>query len=236
MNKPKAILFDLDDTLLAFTPASVKAWRKCCDDFVLDNGVDFTGSELLDSINNVRKWYWSDPERNKKGRENMKNARREVFTYALERFGFSDTEKINCTADSYTRLQEELWSLFEGTEEALINLKKAGIRLAVVTNGTAEVQRGKLRRFNIYDYFEYVVIDSEVGASKPDRVIFDYALNKLQLDSSEVWMIGDNLNWDVKGAQDCGIFAVWHDYEGRGLPQDTEIKPDLIINSICELI
>lgn len=236
MKKPEAILFDLDDTLLAFSNASERAWKKCCDDFVLCNPVDFTSRELFQCLFKIRKWYWSDPERNKIGRYDMKKARREVFSYALEEIGFHDKNRIYETADSYTALQETLWDLFEGTKDALQILKNSNIRMAVVTNGTSEVQRSKLERFGIIGFFDYLIIDAEVGVSKPDVKIFEIALEKLSMEPSSVWMIGDNLIWDVEGPQKLGIFAVWNDFSHEGLPANSTIVPDKIVCSIFEMV
>jgi putative hydrolase of the HAD superfamily len=235
MNKPKAVLFDLDDTLLAFNNASDCAWEECCDDFIRNNTVSFTSRELLERLFKIRKWYWSDPFRNKKGRNDMKNARREVFGYTLRDIGFYDNEKIIETADSYTRLQETLWDLFDGTTDALQTLKNLNIRMAVVTNGTSDVQRGKLARFGITQFFDHIIIDTEVGASKPDVKIFQIALDKLTLDPSQVWMIGDNLVWDVEGPQRLGIFSVWNDFKREGLPENSAIIPDKTVCSVAEL-
>jgi putative hydrolase of the HAD superfamily len=49
-------------------------------------------------------------------------------------------------------------------------------------------------------------------------------------------MVGDNLEWEVIAPQWLGIFAVWHDHTGRGLPKGTTARPDLIIRSLRELI
>ncbi len=236
MKKPKAILFDLDDTILAFSTASERAWEKCCDIFIQNNAVAFTSRELYESILKTRKCYWSDPERNKKGRENMKNARREVFGCALEKFGFNEREAIYATADSYTKLQETLWTLFDGTADALETLKKLNIRMAVVTNGATEIQRGKLERFNILPYFEHIITDAETGVSKPDVRIYKIALDKLSLDPASVWMIGDHLVWDVEGPQKAGIFSVWNDFKREGLPGNNLIQPNMIVSSISEMV
>ena len=61
-------------------------------------------------------------------------------------------------------------------------------------------------------------------------------LNRLELSPEETWMVGDNLEWDVAGAQSVGIFGVWNDYAGKGLSSDTSVRPDRIINEIGELI
>lgn len=236
MNMPKAILFDLDDTILAFSSASMQAWKKCCDNFIIDNGVNFNSKELFEAVTKTRKWYWSNSVRNKNGRADMKNARHEVFKYALETFNFKNEKIIIETADNYTEMQESLWELFDGLPMAFDILQEKGIYMVIVTNGNAEVQRRKINRFDINKYFEYVIIDSEVGISKPDSGIYQIALNKLALGAKDVWMIGDNLIWDVKAPQELGIFSIWNDFENKGLPIDNYVFPDMIVNSIADMI
>jgi len=62
------------------------------------------------------------------------------------------------------------------------------------------------------------------------------ALQKLNLTAEEVWMVGDNLVWDVEAPKKIGIYAVWNDYRKKGLPKGSTILPDRIINDISELI
>ncbi len=235
-NVPKAILFDLDDTILAFSDASMIAWKKCCDEFVINNKVYFNGIELFEAVTKTRKWYWSDSVRNKNGRADMENARREVFRYALEILDFKNEQKILETADSYSRMQESLWRLFDGIPKAFEILQENGISMTVITNGKADIQKSKLNRFDINKYFEHVIIDSEVGVSKPNTEIYQIALNKLYLSPEEVCMTGDNLIWDVKAPQELGIFSVWNDFEKKGLPIDTHVIPDMIVNSIEQMV
>ena len=236
MRQPKAILFDLDDTLMVFDGVSAQAWNECCEAFVRANAVDFTPAELLTSIEETKAWYWGDPERSRWGRENMKEARRHVFSYAAAKLGFADEEKNRAAADGYSARQEELWRLFDGIPEALDRLRRRYIRMAVVTNGDSATQRRKLERFHLTPYFDFVLIDTEVGFSKPDERIFQLALDRLGLPARDVWMIGDNLVWDVQGPARLGITAVWNDYEGKGLPVGSSIKPDMIVSSVQELV
>jgi putative hydrolase of the HAD superfamily len=80
-----------------------------------------------------------------------------------------------------------------------------------------------------------VLIDTEVGFSKPDVRIFEIALQKLSLKPEDVWMIGDNLVWDIEPPQRLGMYAVWNDYRQKGLPENSAIIPDKTVGSIYEL-
>jgi putative hydrolase of the HAD superfamily len=233
--RPKAILMDLDDTLIAFDSVCEPAWLQCCNEFVSCNPEQFTSEELYKSIVDTRRWYWADPARHKRGRENLKEARREVVRFALEVMRIDNEEWAQEIADRYTGLQDSMISLLPDVKEALCWLRSMNIRLAVITNGASEVQREKLRRFDLESYFEKIFIDTEIGYSKPDPEIFRHALKEMNLTASDTWMVGDNLKWDVMGSQQVGIFAVWNDYRQTGLPRYGEIIPDLIVSSIYEM-
>jgi putative hydrolase of the HAD superfamily len=61
-------------------------------------------------------------------------------------------------------------------------------------------------------------------------------MEALRVKPHETWMVGDNLEWEVAAPQRLGIFAIWHDALGRGLPPGTTIRPDRIIRSLSELL
>ncbi len=49
-------------------------------------------------------------------------------------------------------------------------------------------------------------------------------------------MVGDNLEWEVAAPQRLGITGIWHDWQDRGLPPGTNVRPDRIIRSLPELL
>ena len=235
MRKPKAILFDLDDTISSYDSVCGPAWESSCKEFIRKNQANIYIEELLKSLDRSRDWYWADPVRSKEGRNNLRMARRDVVRIALKELGINEEESVIELADHYTELQNSMLALLPGSREALELVKEMGIRSAVITNGNSAGQREKLDRFQVREFFEEVFIDTEVGYSKPDKEIFQYALEKMALKPEEVWMVGDNLVWDVYGAQQLGIFAVWNDYRGKGLPENSKIIPDLTVPSIREM-
>jgi putative hydrolase of the HAD superfamily len=235
MNLPKAILFDLDDTIISFTSAKELAWEKCCEVFVTTEAVTFNSVTLLHKILEKRKWYWSDPARHKAGRENMKIAIRQIVQYAFEDLDYYDIEKSDQLADNHSALQDEFLCLFDGAYEALQILSDLNIRMAIIANGKSQIQRVKLDRFNLNGFFEFILIETEVGFRKPDIRIYELALEQLSLSSEDVWMVGDNLEWDIEAPQKVGIYSIWNDFRKEGLPINPSIIPNKIINSIADL-
>lgn len=110
------------------------------------------------------------------------------------------------------------------------------IKLALLTNGNGESQRSKVIRFGLDKYFGICLIEGELGYGKPDSRIYEMALNKLQVKAQQTWMVGNDLDFDIAGAQRSGIYAIWCDYGKKGLPEGSPIVPDKIINNITELL
>lgn len=228
---PKVIFFDLDDTLTSFDSVSATAWDISCEAFISTKNPSFSKSNLLESIQKAKKWYWKDSEQNKWGREHLQAARREVVRLALEELGHTALTDSHELADHYMNLQDSLIAPLPGVQEALQTLKDMKIRMSVITNGRSDTQREKLDRFHLTDFFEKIIIDTEVGFSKPDIRIYEFALNEMKISANESWMVGDNLNWDIYGAQNAGLFAVWIE----GLAKSSEIQPDLTVPSIAQM-
>lgn len=233
---PKAILFDLDDTIISFEGVSEEAWKKCCSDFIKEYLPDFTEQELLSQINTTRKWYWNDPVRHKVGRSDLIKARREIVKIVLDNLKIYDEDQSNSLADSFSAHRVELICLFPNSLNTLTELKSKNIKLGLITNGTSNDQRAKLNRFNLTDFFDIILIEHEIGFGKPDLRVFMKALEYLNLEVKDVWMVGDNLVWDIHAPQQLGIYSIWNDYQNKGLPKDSQIIPDRIINNISELL
>lgn len=232
---PKAILFDLDDTIISFDGVCEPAWKKVCGDFAPRMGMT-DADMLLNAIRETRRWYWGDPERHRIGRLDLDNARREVVCLAFKALGCPNDHCAVELADGYIKLQEEMIHLFPGAVETLEELAGKGVKLALLTNGNRVKQRAKIDRFNLERFFEICLVEGELGFGKPDARVYTTALGKLKIDASQTWMVGDNLEWDVAAPQKLGIFGIWNDYTKRGMPQHSGVVPDRIISSICELL
>ena len=234
LSLPKGILFDLDDTILSAYGKSDVAWRKVVQTFVprvAPGSVD----ELAQRINEVAREFWADAARHKEWRLKLDEARREIVRRACASLELPP-DLIAAMADRFTRLRDEEMALFPGAGETLDELQARGVRLALITNGSSEVQRAKITRFALAHRFEHIQIEGEHGFGKPEELAYRHALSALALEPDEVWMVGDNLEWEVAAPQRLGIFAIWHDGHDEGLPAGTAIKPDRIIRRLPELL
>lgn len=89
--------------------------------------------------------------------------------------------------------------------------------MTIISNGFTEVQYRKLRNSNIEQYFTHVVLSEAVGALKPSREIFEYALKLNNARADETLMIGDSFDADILGAVGAGIDAVYLNNTGRDI-------------------
>jgi putative hydrolase of the HAD superfamily len=108
--------------------------------------------------------------------------------------------------------------------------------MALVTNGSAATQRAKIERFSLAPLFDHIQIEGEAGFGKPDEQAYRHALQALGVEPADAWMVGDHLEWEVAAPQRLGVYAIWHDPYGHGLPPASPVKPDRIIRRLADLL
>ena len=235
MHLPVAMLVDLDDTIVSYSTYAGPCWKRVCYDTAgRIDGVD--AESLYTTLTAARTWFWADPERHRANRQNMPLAYQRVIHHGLRLLGIEDWEMAGTIAQMYDRERGKTIKPFPGALEALRMLQANGVRMALVTNGGAEPQREKIRRFNLAPLFDAVLIEGECGYGKPDTRIYLDALRLLDAAPAEAWMVGDNLEWEVAVPQKLGIYCIWNDAKGVGLPDDCDVRPDRIIRSLPELL
>ena len=237
--KPKAVLVDLDDTILSFRAGAGPCWERVCATYA--PRLDLSAEALLDAIDERRTWFWSDPARHRTGRLDLARTHRENVEAALVRL-HRDAPALAAKAsvaaeiaEAYGRDREDSVTLLPGAIPALHQLRAQGLALALVTNGETAGQWRKIRRFELAPLFDTILVEQEVGYGKPDERVFTLALERLGVEAREAWMVGDNPVWDVFGPQRLGITGVWIDASGEGLRETGAERPALIIRSLAEL-
>jgi putative hydrolase of the HAD superfamily len=238
--KPKAVLLDLDDTILDDSLNVEDCWEIACHKGVGDSVDDgrlggLDRQALLDTIGRVRDWFWSDRERHRVGRLDLPAARREIVRLALTELGVEHPDLAHRIGDAYCDVREQRMTPFPGAIETVYGLREAGCKVALVTNGSSAGQRAKINKFDLTDLFDLILIEGEMGFGKPDPRVYERALETLAVSPSDAWMVGDNLEWDVAQPQRMGLFGVWVDFRGRGLPPESPVRPDLIVRKLADL-
>jgi HAD superfamily hydrolase (TIGR01549 family) len=192
---------DLDDTLYAYEPCNKAGYRA-----VLDR-VEQTQLIGVMALEEAWKEARSNTHRQLSGQA-ASHSRLLYLHTALELlFGRSEPalalELESCFWDAY--LQAMTWN--PEAETFLQRLKATGIRTCIVTDLTSHIQFRKWAHLGLQRYCDFMVTSEEAGLEKPNPVIFQKALGKLQLAPEQVIMVGDNHEKDILGAIQLGMRA-----------------------------
>ena len=231
---PAAVLFDLDDTLLNYGECSRRAWDMVSDEFAGAAGV--TAGELHDAFSTASAEFWADPARHRAERVNMFEARRKVIAAALRAIGAHSAGLELELTTRRSRLALDLLEFFPGALQVVRELHDAGVKLGMVTNGTASEQHAKIERFGLREFFRTIMVEGEFGRGKPDHECFQHVLAGLGVAPADAWMVGDNLAMDIAPSRELGLHAVWHDWRAAGLPADAPCEPHRTITKIGDLL
>jgi putative hydrolase of the HAD superfamily len=230
-----ALLVDLDDTIINYGGSTGTSWRTVCL-WAAQEMPGLDADALEAAIHRIRRWYWSDPERHREGRADLRAASCRIVQQALIELGHDRPDLAQTMAQRYRDLRDESLHLFPGAVEALERLRARGLRLGLVTNGTGADQRAKIERFALARHFDHILIEGEFGCGKPDSRVYHAAMAALRARPEVTWFVGDNLEWDVAAPQRLGLRVIWIDRARAGLPNGTPVQPDRIIHSLAELV
>ncbi len=231
---PRAILVDLDETIVDITSGIRDSWRSACVD--LAGGVaGLDADHLFDAVLRFDASFWSDPSFDREARRDQRAAAARIVQAALSSLGHDRPDLARAIAHAYRDRRERAMRPFPGAIDALADLRARGIRLALLTNGAGPSQRAKIERFHLTRYFRYILIEGEFGVGKPDERVYHAAMRALGAQPSETWMVGDNLEWEVVAPRRLGLGAVWVDRRGAGLPPDFPFAPTHVIAALHQL-
>ena len=235
---PRAMLIDMDDTILSAYGRPEIAWHNVAAEFAGEYG-PFTSQQVANAVLESAHKFWSvaGAEWRLKLDEARRLTVRHGFAALAAARGHALPEDLAIRlANRFTAYREEEMFVFPGAHDAIDEFKARGVKLALVTNGAAGAQRAKVERFALSHRFDHIQIEGEHGFGKPEERAYLHAMQSLGVTASETWMIGDNLEWEVVAPQRLGIYAIWIDVHGEGLPPDSPVKPDRIIRSLTELL
>jgi putative hydrolase of the HAD superfamily len=237
---PRAILFDLDDTIIAAYGRPDLAWSAVIAEFA-DLLAPLNSAQLLSCVLASASLFWSDSERHRIWRQKIRDARREIVAgafFALAEKGqtLPSVELQRRFADRFSDYRDENLQLFPDSHATIDALRANGVKLALITNGASEHQRTKVDRFDLAHRFHHIQIEGEHGFGKPEPRAYLHAMQTLGVEARETWMVGDNLEWEVIAPQKLGIHAIWYDPHAAGLPAGSLARPDRVVRKLSELL
>ncbi len=212
--KPKAILFDLDDTLYSNFSEGDNYGYECMGAYA-EKELGVQKDIFIKALRTCRKRLG----RRQPGMPPTHN-RLIVAQHALEQFGKNAIRHAG-------RLHRIYWdALFtkiiprSEVPPLLSELRTANIKTVVCTDMLADIQMEKLVYLGLADSIDYLVSSEEAGIDKPAAPIFWLALHKCACLPHEAIMVGDNFIHDVQGALDLGIGAVWLNCTNQPHPEE----------------
>ena len=199
---PPYILFDLDDTLFDHTRASRIALAAIHAAHADDVSFDIFAQEHARVLEVYHRRFL-------RGELTLDQARtaRMIELFAAFEIAINTPDALAIAA-LYRREHQGNRVLVEGARDLLEALQQQ-TQLGIVTNNATAEQIEKLRALNIAHFFDTIVISEDVGVTKPDKRIFEIALERLGARPTEVVMVGDSLSADIEGATNAGIASVW---------------------------
>ena len=227
MTPYRNIFIDLDDTIWDFTANSHIALEVMYRD--LDIARIFPDYEVF-SANYYAKnsELWQLYHHGKIDKDYLVIER---YAHLLRSVGYNDKDNALASRMNayYLNVLAEQTLLVPHAVELLDYLKDKGYNLYILSNGFTEVQQRKLQSAGIDGYFARIVLSEEIGINKPDRRLFDYALQVTDSKAEDTMIIGDNYDADILGAMNAGWGQIYFDRNHRGI---TDQQPQHTIDSL----
>lgn len=195
------VFFDVGGTLLHFSPSHAAVVGAS----LVDLGIDVTPERAAEAVRSARKSHGGRPD------PIDLDANRAWW------LGFFGRMLVNLGLEADDALRDELYASHRSgdwlmpapdTVSTLEGLSSRGHRMAVISNWD-ETLEFILRRRGLLPFFEFVVSSANLGAAKPDRRIFDAALELANVPPTEAVHVGDEFDADVRGARGVGIRPVF---------------------------
>ena len=208
------VLIDLDDTLFDHRASARRALEAAaaCDAAL--------GRVPFDALEARHRTILEDLHRGVlEGRMTVDEARARRFRMLIEEQGDAcDDARLDRLTVTYRGAYQANWTCLAGAPELLAELRRRGVRIAVVTNNIVSEQVAKMKRLGLAASVDALVVSEAVGSSKPDVGIFRAALQEIGVAAEQAVMLGDSWSADIEGALRAGIRAVWFNPRGAAAP------------------
>ena len=216
----KAVLFDLDNTLVDFVGMKKRATRAAARAMVaagLKEDAESLSTELFDFYLG----YWIEAD--------------DAFEkFLLKKYGKIDIRVLAAGVNNYLKEKYNHLHAYPGVKEALEKLKERNLKLAVVSDGMRLKAWMRLNEAGIDSYFDTVITFDDTGKKKPSSEPFRRAVDDLGISSGECVFVGDWPERDIAGAKAVGMITVLARY--GWLRKGAEHKADYEIDDISEIL
>ncbi len=227
MSKYKHIFFDLDHTLWDYDLNASKALSDLYEMHNLSALALFRKEEFTDVFFKVNHELWTLYDQNLIQRDDIRERR---FVTVFEKLGAKAEQMPSNLEQEYIALAPTKPHTFDNAHKVLDYLS-VNYELHMITNGFKEIQSVKLKNSGLEKYFDIVVTSETTRYRKPDKEIFELAMQRANASVEQSIMIGDNLEADIAGAINANMDHVW--FNPSGVKTDVQIQHE--IQNLIEL-
>jgi putative hydrolase of the HAD superfamily len=221
---PKAILFDLDDTLWPIEPVILQA-EQTLYDWLGRNAPRVAEQFTIDSLRQARLALLAQ---NPEFQFDLGALRRAGLLAAFEQAG-EDAAKVEQAMIEFFAARNAVIP-YDDVLPGLLRLK-GRVLVGSISNGNADLQT-----IGLSHHFKVSVAAHQLGCAKPDAAIFLAACKELGVAPQDAVYVGDDVLLDVQGAQRAGLRAVWMNRTGSARHLEHEVVPDAIVANFDELL
>ena len=223
MKMIKAVLIDIDNTLLDFHKCSKEAMCLAAEEY----GINFPENyfEIFTKINNS---LWEKIEKGELDRQGLFKIRWKLIFEAMkidaDGIAFEETFRSNIKSCAIP---------VDGAKEILLYLSEK-YYVAVASNSEFAQQEKRLRKADMLQYISKIFTSEEIGFAKPSEGFFEACKNELpQFEKEEIILIGDSVTADIEGAKNFGFKTCWFNFAKKENPVCE--KADYIVNELSEI-
>ena len=216
----KAVIFDLDNTLLDFMKMKDYAVKAAIAGMI-EAGLVIDPDESYDTIIRIYE---------EEGWENQ-----QVFNDFLNKtIGEVNNKYLAAGIVAYRRAREANLLLYPNVNHTLVELMKRGVKIAVVSDAPSREAWMRIYYLNLHHHFDVVLTFDDTNVRKPSPIPFEMALSQLNIDAEEALMVGDWPERDVVGAKKLGIRTIFARYGDTFGTVDSGANWD--INDVYEIV
>jgi len=230
----QALLFDLGSTLIyakdPWPPIYQRADRALAE-VLRRAGIHLDPNRFYEDYASFMDAYYSMQDE-----RNIEQTSFSALRELLAKKGYHDVpdEVLMEALDAEYAITQTNWFAEEDAIPTLQTLRKEGYRLGMVSNTSHDKNVQQLvDRFGFRPFFEIIVTSAALGIRKPDRRIFQVALDHFSLTPESVAMVGDTPSADLEGANQLGMYSIWITRRAGG--PDPAIQPRATVALLNEI-
>ena len=204
------LFIDLDDTVYDFSAASRESFLETYELLHYERYFDsFEHYMSLYEPYNLELWRIYG-----EGKITKDELNRRRYSHPLEAVGVNDPQLAATFCRNALGLIPTKGPLEPGTIELLEYLRPK-YNLYILSNGFKELQSHKMQTAGIDKYFDALILSEDIGVNKPDKRLYEHAMQRTASKPEESLMIGDMFDTDIVGAANFGIDSIYYNPKGK---------------------